>query len=124
MEKIVLDTNVLIEILKGNQNTIKKIHSLKANFYISAISIMELFYGALNKQELKKIEQFVALFNKIEIDEEISKQATTLIKTYAKSHALDIPDSIIAATALSKNAILFTYNIKDFRYIKNITLLQ
>jgi len=43
---ILLDTNVLIEILKGNQNTIDKIQSFNKTLAISSITVMELYYGA------------------------------------------------------------------------------
>ncbi|MCH9739924.1 MAG: hypothetical protein K0U38_03660 [Epsilonproteobacteria bacterium] len=87
---IVLDTNILIEILKDNPKTIEKV---------------------------------VSLFEIIEINEAISKQSTTLIKTYAKSHNLDIPDSLIGSTALILESPLFTYNVKDFRFIEGLELL-
>jgi predicted nucleic acid-binding protein len=122
VEKVILDTNVLIEILKGNAKTIEKIHSFQ-EISISSITVMELYYGAINKAELKKIEKFITLFNVIDINEVISQTSTTLIKRYAKSHTLDIPDSLIASTALVYEQSLFTYNLKDFRYIENIRLV-
>jgi predicted nucleic acid-binding protein len=120
---IVLDTNVLIEILKGNDETIKKVESLTDSLCISSISVMELYYGALNKVELNKLEKFVSLFHIIHLNENISKISTKLIKKYAKSYSLDIPDSLIASTTLESDAILFTYNLKDFKYIENLALL-
>ena len=121
---ILLDTNVLIEILKGNQKTIEQIQSFDTTLAISSITVMELYYGALNKMELNKLEKFVSLFQIIQLNEAISTQATKLIKTYAKSHTLDIPDGLIASTALVKRCKLFTYNVKDFKYIKHIDLLS
>jgi predicted nucleic acid-binding protein len=41
---------------------------------------------------------------------------------YSKSHGLAIPDAIIAATSLVCNINLFTLNVKDFTFIKGITL--
>jgi len=120
---ILLDTNVLIEILKGNQKTIDKVQSFTGTLAISAITAMELYYGAHNKAELTKLEKFVSLFHMIQLSEHISIQATKLVKTYAKSHHLDIPDSLIASTVLVNNCKLFTYNVKDFKYIKDIVLL-
>lgn len=120
---ILLDTNILIEILKGNEKTIQKIESLHTALFISSITAMELYYGALNKAEIKKLEKFIMLFKVLHIDKEISISSTKLIKTYAKSHTLDIPNSLIAATALEKELTLFTYNTKDFKYINHITLL-
>lgn len=122
MEKVILDTNILIEILKGNNNTISKVKSFE-DIYISSISVMELYYGALNKAEVNKLEKFISLFHIIELNEKISTTSTKLIKTYAKSHNLDIPDSLIASTTLVYGYNLFTYNIKDFRYIDGIHLV-
>ena len=120
---ILLDTNVLIEILKGNEETIQKVESFNSTLCISSVTVMELYYGAINKLEVQKLEKFMLLFTVIQIDTKISIRATALIKTYAKSHNLDIPDSLIAATALEKSLTLFTYNTKDFKYISTIKLI-
>jgi predicted nucleic acid-binding protein len=120
---ILLDTNVLIEILKGNQETIDKVQSFDLTLALSSISVMELYYGALNKAELNKLEKFISLFHIVQLNEDISIHTTRLVKEYAKSHNLDIPDSLIASTALVHKYKLFTYNIKDFKYIKNIELV-
>lgn len=121
---ILLDTNVLIEILKGHQGTVKKVEAIREEILISSISVMELYYGALNSIEVRKIEKFTALFSIAHIDSEISIGATQLVKSYAKSHSLDIPDSLIAATAIKHSCKLFTYNTKDFQYIKKLMLLK
>ena len=85
---------------------------------------MELLYGALNKQELKKLQQFLSLFTIIQLDEKVSQKAFTLIAQYAKSHTLNIPNALIAASCLENNTTLFTYNRKDFRFIPKLTLLN
>jgi len=120
---ILLDTNVLIEILKDNQSTIERVQSFNSSLAISSITVMELFYGALNKAEVQKLEKFVALFEIIDINEAISQQSIILIETYSKSHNLDIPDSLIASTALVLDVPLFTYNLKDFRFIDGLELV-
>ncbi len=119
-----LDTNILIEILKGNQNTVKAVESMSERAAISAITVMELYYGALNKAELREIERFVALFHILHLNETISQTSIKLVHKYAKSHSLDIPDSIIAATAITCKCPLFTYNTKDFSYIEGLTLFK
>jgi predicted nucleic acid-binding protein len=48
--------------------------------------------------------------------------AEDLILKYSKSHNLQIDDALIAATSISINMELITYNISDFRYIPNIQL--
>jgi predicted nucleic acid-binding protein len=123
LEKILLDTNILIEILKGNQNIVYKIENFTSILCISSITVMELYYGAINKAELFNLKKFVSLFKIIEIDENISNISTELIFEYAKSHNLTIPDSLIASTAISKNLKLYTLNLKDFRFIDGLILV-
>jgi predicted nucleic acid-binding protein len=122
MEEIILDTNILIEILKGNEKILKFLDDFNV-YYISSISEMELLYGALNKKELLNIKKFLENFNIIELNEKISKKATNLIFKYAKSHNLTIPDALIAATVIESNIPLFTLNLKDFKYIDEINLI-
>ena len=123
-EIILLDTNILIEVLKNSKNMIDFLNRLDNDFSISSITMMELYFGALNKEEVKKLEKFFYKFDIVDIDEKISKKAVELIKKYAKSHNLNIPNALIAATAIEKDYRLFTLNLKDFRYIKNIKLLE
>ena len=123
MERVILDTNILIEILKNNKDTIKIVEQFSLH-YISEITKMELFYGAFNKQELNKLNKFISLFELVPINESISNIVSKLIYTYAKSHNLTIPDAIIASTAIELNLPLFTYNIKDFHFIDDIKILK
>lgn len=97
---------------------------MNITFCISSITVTELYYGALNKQELFRLKKFIALFEVIEIDENISKISTELIFEYAKSHNLTIPDSLIAATAISGDIKIYTLNLKDFRYIDGLYLID
>ncbi len=124
MEKIVLDTNILIQILKGDEKITSFLENLSANFCISSITAMEIFYGARDKRELKKLEKFIEIFEIIELNEQISKLSTRLIYQYSKSHNLAIPDALIASTCIHHNIGLFTLNLKDFRYIQDLKIFD
>jgi len=124
LEKIVLDTNILIEVLKGNQSIVQKLEKGNFSYFISSVTVMELYYGAFNKSELFSLKKFIKLFKVIEVNENISSISTELIFEYAKSHNLTIPDSLIASTAISENIKLYTLNLKDFKYIDGLTLLN
>ena len=119
---ILLDTNVLIEILKGTQKTVAYLENLEEAQALSTVSLMELYYGAFNKTEIKQIDRFASLFEQIPINTAVSIKATELVRDYSKSHNLDIPDSLIAATALINHCKLLTYNVKDFRFIRGLEL--
>jgi len=99
--KILCDTDVIIEYLKGNETTKKIFDKLeRANITLSAITLMELYYGALNKRELNKIKRALSEFNILPLNEEITEIAINLIETYSKSHGLKIPDALVASTAI------------------------
>jgi len=51
------------------------------------------------------------------------QQIKHLTAQYAKSHSLDIPNSLIAATALENRSKLFTYNTNNFRFIAGLKIL-
>ena len=122
---ILCDTDVIIEILKGNKRTINIIESIGLeNIAISSVTVMELYFGALNKRELNKIKKHLQALNIVHFDTDISESAIKLIERFSKSHGLQIPDAIIAATAMTSKIKLFTFNLKDFKYIDGLKLIK
>jgi len=120
---ILCDTNIIIEALKNNQSVIESIEEIGiSNIAISSVTVMELYYGARNKSELKMIKRHLSSIQIFHIDDEISITASDLIERYAKSHGLKIPDALIAATSIIQDVQLFTLNTKDFKFIENIKL--
>jgi tRNA(fMet)-specific endonuclease VapC len=125
MEKgsVLVDTNIIIEVLKNNKDIIKQIDLIGIErIVVSCITVMELYYGALNNADLRKIKKYLKAFEVIKIDHEISKLAMDLIEKYSKGYNLNLPDAFIAATSLISGLKLFTLNVKDFRYIEGLEL--
>ena len=55
---VLCDTDVFIEYFKGDKNTKRKIDKIGVeNFATSPITVMELYFGALNKRELTSIKR-------------------------------------------------------------------
>ena len=120
---ILCDTNVIIEALKKNSVVIETIEKIGLEqIAVSVVTVMELYYGALHKAELKKIKRHLSSIRIFQIDEAISVAASELIERYAKSHGLQIPDALIAATSINRDLQLYTGNKKDFIYIDKISL--
>ena len=120
---ILLDTNILIEVFKGNTTVIDAIQEAgPENLALSSVPAMELYYGALNRLELQRIRKNLGAFQIIHISTMISETATRLIERYAKSHNLQIPDALIAATALETHCELLKLNVRDFRFISGLSL--
>lgn len=120
---ILCDTNILIEFYKGNSEVIDELQKIGlSNLGISVVTAGELFYGAMDKRELGKIQKHLSLLDQIPLDGDISFRFLSLLEEYALSHKLSVPDALIAGTALSKNLPLYTLNLKDFQYIAGLIL--
>jgi predicted nucleic acid-binding protein len=122
---ILCDTNVLIEFYKNNPGITADLRQIGlGNLAVSVITVAELYYGALNKSELKKIKENLGLMRQIPVTRDISLRFLELMETYSLSHRPGIPDMLIAATALDDNLSLFTLNVKDFQYIPDLKIYK
>jgi len=122
---ILCDTNILIEFYRGNSVILDVLQEIGVtNLAISVITSGELFYGAQDKRELKKVQKHLALLNQISLDADISAQFVSLLENYALSHKLSVPDALIAATAICHELPLYTLNKKDFHFLPKIQLFQ
>jgi len=83
---------------------------------------MELIQGMGNKKELQSMLKKLSAFHIIEMNEKISFQTRSFISKFSLSHNLQIPDAIIASTAIIYDLPLYTYNLKDFKFLPNIKL--
>jgi len=120
---VIIDTNIIIELYKGNQKIRHICEKIgEQNLYISEISVAEFYFGALNKKETPLIKKHLEKFPWIPVNEEISGIFTKFMMEYSLSHKPYIGDMLIAATAIYYDIHLLTLNIKDFRFIKGIRL--
>ena len=122
---ILCDTNILIEFYKGKSNIVSELRTIEQHqLAISIITQAELYFGAINKEELKKIKYNISLLNIIPLDNDVSHEFITLMEKYSLSHKPSIPDSLIAATAIIHQLELYTLNTKDFRFISELTMYE
>ena len=122
---ILCDTNTLIEFYKNNSHIVQELRQIgQSQLAISPITQAELYFGALNKAELRQIKQHLSVLHQIPLDTSTSSMFLELMESYSLSHKLSLPDALIASTALVHNLELYTLNAKDFRFIPNLSLYQ
>jgi predicted nucleic acid-binding protein len=122
---VLCDTNILINYFNGNVETSEKLEQIGfENVLLSSVTVMELIQGMTTKLELNQMKKILKYYDVLHFDQEISEKAILLIENYKLSHNLQIPDAIIGATALIHNVPLFTYNLKDFHFMPNLSLVQ
>jgi predicted nucleic acid-binding protein len=117
-----IDTDVLIDVSRGNPSAIDYLDQLSNSWTISIITALELIVGARDKREAAQIDKLIATYSTIPLDDAIGKLAYDLLTLYAGSHGLRVFDSLIAATALQKNFILASKNRRHFHMISNLRL--
>lgn len=120
-----LDTDVLIWILRGNKEIIQKISGYKDNFPIgiSVITIAEV-YKNIFSSELSRAEDFLNEHIQFDVNQKIAKTAGFYWQEYSKKiKNLSLADCLIAATANYHSAKLVTLNSKHFP-MKDITVIN
>ena len=120
---MIIDTDVLIWYLRGNEKAYTLIENLPT-FYISVITYMELVQGMRNKQELHEFRKALRIWNAkiLYITEDISTKAMFFIERHYLSNSMEIADSLIAATSVTNALTLITGNDKHYRIIKDLEI--
>lgn len=122
-----IDSDVLINFLKGEKGAVKTINKLQSQpFYISIISVGEIFEGLLEIKNKKKLVQFKELLKTvtvINIDYIIIEKFANIRKSLRqKGLLIDNFDLLIAATCLTRNLTLITNNIFHFKRIPGLKM--
>jgi len=117
MNKVFLDTDVIINILKKREDTLAKLKILindNYKFYISPIVVAEIYAGA-RKKELNEIEELFSFFEILDINLEIGYITGDYANKYKKAfNKISLEDYMIAATVKYFNLELWTYNKKHY----------
>jgi predicted nucleic acid-binding protein len=115
MKKYLLDTNILIyhasNCMAGFADVFDTLFTL--NFNISAITVIEFlgWNGFSTGDMISKADVFISHAKVFGLEKEVIERAVLL----RRSIKIEIPDAIIAATALVNSMDLVTANIKDFK---------
>lgn len=124
---ILLDTDVCIEILRGNQSVINKRLETDEQISVSFITVGELNYGAEKSRNPDKnrrlVVEFLLSVVVINSDNKIMQHFGRIkAGLAAKSTPLADADVLIAATALVKCSRLITGNVKHFKKIDDLLI--
>ncbi|MDE2697748.1 MAG: type II toxin-antitoxin system VapC family toxin, partial [Gemmatimonadota bacterium] len=98
---MIFDTDVVIWVFRGHEGAAKLVESIDDR-QISIVTYMEFIQGARNRQELKKIKDFLTdqAFQTLPLTENIGHRASVYMEEYTLKTALYMADALIAATAI------------------------
>jgi predicted nucleic acid-binding protein len=116
---VVLDTTVLIDLLRGDAAARDYLRSLADVPSCSEISRVELVRG-LRHAERDGAERLMAALKWVAVDEQVARHAGNLGRFWRRSHGLATPDLVIAATVELVGGTLATSNVRHFPMFRGL----
>jgi tRNA(fMet)-specific endonuclease VapC len=117
LDKYILDSNIIIDYLRGSSKIVDLIDYLadiSAILGCCPINITEVYAG-MKEKERRSTEELFENLRIFSIDIDIAKMAGNIIRNYrSQGITLDLPDATIAAVAIHNNLVLITYNKKHY----------
>jgi tRNA(fMet)-specific endonuclease VapC len=124
---ILIDTDICIELLRGNKKVIQKRIECPDDIGISFMSAAELFYGAEKSGHTEKnkvlVQEFLLSITIIDPDISIAERfGAVKAGLYRDGNMLADADIFIAATALERCDRLITGNTAHFNRIPELRI--
>ncbi|OQX27065.1 MAG: twitching motility protein PilT [Desulfobacteraceae bacterium IS3] len=126
MRHYVLDTDICIYWLNGNEHIRKKIEKAKPeNLRITSVTLAELRYGAYNSQRieenLKNIDNFLRKARVLSLDQNAADKFGEIKANLRKKGEIICDfDILIASITLRYDGILVTNNTDHFKRINEL----
>ena len=116
-EHIVLDTDIVIHVLKKQATILKRFINLYESgvtFLISPIVVAEIYAGAF-VEEHRQVEAFFGLCQKLQLDHGTARMAGIYANRFCKAwQGISMEDFLLAATAKMNHCPLWTGNLKHY----------
>ena len=116
MPAVLIDTDVAIDYLRGDQETRPLVDALllEGSAVLSVLSVYELTAGMRDREKTATMD-FIAACSQLELTAEIAAKGGELYRKYrSKGITLAALDCLIAATALTKGLKIATRNVKHY----------
>lgn len=119
--RLVVDTTVIIDLLRGDQGVRAWLHALPAAPWCSEITRVEVTRG-LRSAERAPAHRVFAGLRWVALTEEVATLAGELGRDYRRSHTgLGVADLVVAATAMRLGADLATHSVRHFPMFPGLT---
>ena len=118
--RLLLDTDVLVDYLRGVPEAVTYVESREEVLLISAVTVGELYAGVREGLERKALDAFMQAFEIVVLDASLAERSGLLRRDYGKSHGTGLADALIAASAERQEAVLVTLNRKHFPMLREV----
>ena len=115
-----LDTDLMVEIQRSNPSALQWLNEYEGTLSLPSVVAFELLLGSRNRSEMERNERFIQTFDVDSFGDADDMTTRLLILKYRLSTGLGLPDFMIAAQAINRKAILYTFNLKHFGTISEL----
>lgn len=122
MDRLLLDTDVLIDYLRERAEAVTYLESLAGELAVSVITVAELYAGVREGDERLRLDTFVSAFDLVPVTAEIARRGGLYRREYVRSHNTGLADALIAATAEEIGARLVSLNRKHFPMVADLVV--
>lgn len=119
-QTMLVDTDVLIDFLRGYNRAIAFIEKFSSQIILSPIVVAELYAGVKGANELSVLDNFVSHFRVVPITKDIARAGGLYKRDFNRSHGVGLADAILAATAEKEDAELKTLNVKHYPMFRDL----
>ena len=120
--RLLVDTDVLIEYLRGREKATEYLEGLVSDLSISVISVDELFAGVKGDRKEPALQQFLLAFSMLPITESAARTGSFYRREYRPSHGTGLADALIAAAAEEFGLALVTFNRRHFPMVSEVVV--
>jgi predicted nucleic acid-binding protein len=117
---VLVDTDILIKVYRGNNDRKIILDNLKNRIAISIITALELYQGVDNSKKIIETSKQIRAYQVLHLTQEISVLCLQLFKKYSLKRKIRLADCFIATTSLYFRLPLYTDNIKDYNFYEGI----
>jgi predicted nucleic acid-binding protein len=117
--RFLIDTDVIIEYLRGREQAVEYLESLEGTLHVSAVTVAELYSG-VRDQEQEALEQFLRAFDVVAVDQALARSAGLCRKSYQPAHGTGLADAIVAMSAKAVGATLVTFNRRHYPMVDDL----
>lgn len=116
---MLVDSDVLIDFLRGQPEARGFVLSLPRDVAISAITVAELHVAVREGKERVTLQGMLESFRILPLDAEIARCGGLWRRDFGRSHGVGLNDALIAATAQTHQLVLATLNLKHYPMLRS-----
>ncbi len=122
---ILVDTDVLVDVLRGHPAATEWLESLEnEEIILSGFVAAELVQGCLNREDQRRVGRFISAYRILWPEPDACDRALALFSDQHLRHGIGIFDALIAQMAVDMDLPLHTFNTRHYSCISALRTHQ